>query len=49
MYIKIYYIIYYIFRMSLDINKLLNALENDDNASIMEIDYAKKASIKNDI
>ena len=35
--------------MSLDINKLLNALENDDNASIMEIDYAKMASIKNDI
>ena len=35
--------------MSLDINKLLNALENDDNASIMEIDYAKMMSIKNDI
>ena len=35
--------------MPLDITKLLNALENDDNSSIMDIDYSIIASIKNNI
>ena len=35
--------------MSLDIDKLLTALDNEDNASVIQLNYAKIAKDKNDI
>lgn len=35
--------------MPLDINKLINALDNDDNAKLMKLDYSTVNKIKNDM
>jgi hypothetical protein len=35
--------------MSLDIEKLMTALDNEDNAPILELDYNKLAAVKNNM
>jgi hypothetical protein len=35
--------------MSLDMDKLLTALDNEDNAPILELDYTKLAAMKNNM